>query len=75
MKTVQTVVRQLLVIAPAMVSTKTVHGCELTWPFDPASEPWFIEIGVRGQQYIKEGDFRVDKRGYPVEYWKMIWRG
>ena len=48
MKAVQTVVRQLLVIAPAMVSTKTERGCELTWPFDPASEPRFIEIGVRG---------------------------
>jgi hypothetical protein len=34
--------RQLLVIAPAMVSTKTERGCELTWPFDPASEARFI---------------------------------
>ena len=41
-KAVQTVVRQLLVIAPAIVSTKTEHGCEVTWPFDPASEPRFI---------------------------------
>jgi hypothetical protein len=48
MKAVRTVVRQLLVIAPAMVSTKTEHGCEVTWPFDPASEPRFIEIEVRG---------------------------
>ena len=42
MKAVQTVVRRLLVIAPAMVSTKTEHGCEVTWPFDPASKPRFI---------------------------------
>ena len=47
MKAVQTVVRQLLVIAPAMVSTKTERGCELTWPFDPASEPRFI--GTEGR--------------------------
>jgi hypothetical protein len=51
MKAVQTVVRQLLVIAPTMVSTKTEHGCEVTWPFDPASEPRFIEPEeVRGYE-------------------------
>lgn len=29
----------------------------------------------QGKLVIKEGDFRVDKRGYPVEYWKMMYRG
>ncbi len=27
-----------------------------------------------GQPVIKQGDFRVDKRGYPVVYWKLIWQ-
>ena len=27
-----------------------------------------------GKPFIKQGDFRVDKRGYPVEYWKLMYR-
>jgi hypothetical protein len=27
----------------------------------------------KGVPFIKQGDFRVDKRGYPVEYWKVMY--
>jgi hypothetical protein len=26
-----------------------------------------------GKPYITGGDFRVDKRGYPVDYWKVVY--
>jgi hypothetical protein len=31
---------------------------------------WVCE---KGKSVIKQGDFRVDKRGYPVEYWKLMY--
>jgi hypothetical protein len=27
----------------------------------------------KGLAYIKDGDFRIDKRGYPVRYWQIMW--
>jgi hypothetical protein len=33
---------------------------------------WVCE---QGKPSIKSGDFRVDKRGFPVEYWKIIFPG
>ena len=27
----------------------------------------------KGKPYLQGGDFRVDKRGFPVEYWKRLW--
>jgi uncharacterized protein len=29
----------------------------------------------QGKPVVKQGDFRVDKQGYPVEYWKMMYGG
>ena len=29
----------------------------------------------QGKPVMKQGDFRVDKQGYPVEYWKLMYNG
>jgi uncharacterized protein len=34
-----------------------------------------VWVCKQGKPVMKQGDFRVDKRGYPVEYWKMMYGG